>query len=364
MTVRLYGRAQGNSSHARVTTGFNRVLREEGLLSGYVGLDLGGISEEIQREQDPLACRGAVANYGIFTGALGFVEAMLQHASHRERLVMVAPNSDQLPPGLVREIARVATKILAPSAWAAEVLRKFFEQPVLVVPHGVDVALSPAEADAWRMHRIDAWARCEFNVQHWSTTERERKGTLELIKAWNSVVGEGILPDAARLELILDPLARLRLIERLADEDLSPVQVRIRDRVDLPSFAMAQVLASAHLIAQPSRGEAFGLVPLEALALGVPVLATACTGHSQYLAPGTAGSVVVFTHEPGPIDDLPGATAPTLHVDDLAQGLQEAYENWIELHDDAVRAAPAISERWTWERQLAPLMTMIKKGTA
>lgn len=359
MTVRLYGRAQGHSSHAQVTAGFSETLRAAHLLTGFVALDLAAISNELQRERDALSGLGGAATHGVFTGALGHVESMLQHAAHRQRWVMVAPNSTLIPQGLVREVRRVATTVLAPSDWAAGVLSELFDLPVLCVAHGVsrDFAVS-VDLNG---RRVSSYEGGTFKVLHFSTSDRERKGTLELIRAWQLLMKERRLPEQASLGLILDYAARARLVERLSDEELRTPKALFLSRVDLAPKQMAELLGSAHVVCQPSRGEAFGLIPLEALCCGVPVVATACTGHSQYLHDGLPGAQIVPHRALAPIDDVPEAMAPEVRVDDIAQAIVSAYERWSTLHEGAVRNANALYEQWSWRRQLAPFLAKLNQ---
>lgn len=362
MSVRVYGRVQGRSSHAQVTAGFVSALRTRGMLQGIVPLDLGAISDEVLSEKDELYGRGAAAEHGVFTGALGHVETMLQHASHRRRWVMVAPNSTRIPDGLVREIRRVATDLMAPSAWAADVLRSLFDLPVWVVPHGIDPGfrVDPAAAD----ERLEAYEHGYFNVVHFSTSDRERKGTFELLQAWDLAMRGERLLERSQLILVLDTHAKLRLLDRVADSELTLHRVTLLDRLDASPERMAYALGRAHVVCQPSRGEAFGLVPLEALAIGVPVVLTHCTGHTEYLNPQPAGACLVPHGPLAPIDDVPGAVGPTVSPKDIVESLWAACFAWRQLHELAVASAPEIQQRWAWSRVLGPFITQLIKEAA
>ena len=119
-----------------------------------------------------------------------------------------------------------------------------------------------------------------------------------------------------------------------------------------------------HVVVQPSRAEGFGLVPLEALASGVPVVATSCTGHAEYVdavrsatrddlprysAVSPPGVVAVPTGELGPIDDGPGALAPSVDADAIAEALRLAYSDKDRLRREAAENARAIYLNWSWE---------------
>jgi glycosyltransferase involved in cell wall biosynthesis len=128
--------------------------------------------------------------------------------------------------------------------------------------------------------------------------------------------------------------------------------VSVFAQLNLPVAELTAMLRFAHLVCQPSRGEGFGLVPLEARACGVPVVATACTGHTEHMQTGTPG-VTVVAHGPlGPIDDYPGALAPTVSSDDVCEALDRAYARWPELASEAQASADAVRSEWSWQKKI------------
>lgn len=60
----------------------------------------------------------------------------------------------------------------------------------------------------------------------------------------------------------------------------------------VPSTRMPALLRSADLVVCPAHYEPFGIVPLEAMACGVPVIATAVGGHLDTVADGRTGLLV------------------------------------------------------------------------
>ena len=53
-----------------------------------------------------------------------------------------------------------------------------------------------------------------------------------------------------------------------------------------------EVLRRAHVFVHPSFEDGFGYAPMEALAVGVPVIVTDQTGMAEYVQEGVNGSVV------------------------------------------------------------------------
>lgn len=348
MTVRLYGLTRGYGSYAQVLHGIEHAFRQHGY--GPDRLVSVGIEERDEEEQPGLA----TADAAVFLGPPIACSAMQQHAAHRVRCVMVAPNSDRLPEATMKIVNAHATHLLVPSEWAASVAARYTEHPVLVVPHGVHPGFQHQSAPG--MER--AYEEGEFRVLHLSSSTRQRKCTQELIRAWRHLRRHRAIPEASRLWLIVAAETRARLLDWCVDEgeSLESLGVLIGPRLGLGQEGaapeeLAKVFAGVHVVCQPSRAEAFGLCPLEALACGVPIVATNVTGHAQWFRPGLDGAVPVVTQKPDAIDDFPGARAPQVFVQDLADALEFAYENWHKLKAAALVNAQAIRLEWSWERQ-------------
>jgi glycosyltransferase involved in cell wall biosynthesis len=206
-----------------------------------------------------------------------------------------------------------------------------------------------------------------FSVLHTSTSDRERKGTVALLKAWGELLFARRLPRDSMLTLLLDRPAAAVLYDQLEDAGYElPSRVRIMSRLGNESGAEPRVMANwyggQHVICQPSRGEGFGMVPLEARASGVPIVATSCTGHSEHISETSVGEgiIVVKTGELAPMDDVPGAMAPALAPNDVADALEQAYACWGALHEGAMSNADRVREQWSWERKLAPLVRRLE----
>jgi glycosyltransferase involved in cell wall biosynthesis len=349
-TVRLYGFTRGWGSYRQVTNGFWDALIAHGWVSGesiaLQPLDGLGLDDE-DEPQVPLS----TADVGILTGPPSLWPLMHQGARHAERSVMVAPNSDALPPKLMRELSKAATVLLTPSEWARKVVQLYSELPVRVVRHGLSSQFNDSHRRRYTIMLEDSYQNESFEVLHLTSTAAERKGTVSLMRAWHELLCRGALPSKAMLSIV----APLEMVSNFFATGLvDGKRVNVVDRIDGSPDAMANVYASKHLLCQPSRGEAFGMTPLEARACGCPVVATRCTGHEEHLSGiGEEHGVVIVPHGPNAaIDDLPGARAPSVEVDAIVVALERAYRSWKSLNTAAFECAPVVSNEWSWKKQL------------
>jgi phosphatidyl-myo-inositol dimannoside synthase len=124
-----------------------------------------------------------------------------------------------------------------------------------------------------------------LTVGRWSASERY-KGADELIRA----VAQ-LCPECPGLHLVAvgggDDLPRLRT---LASELGIPGRVHFFD--GLSREEVAACYERAHIFALPSTGEGYGMVFLEAMAFGKPIVAAACGGSTDLVHDGSNGLLV------------------------------------------------------------------------
>ena len=350
--VRVYGMTIGHGSYARVTRGVTAALRELGLLSGVVALDA---MDDWDSPSD-----GVDAPVAVVIAPQTRQAAVIASRSgvHARRAMLLPLNSSFCPDEMLALASPtkgapngqpMITDWLTPSRWSAEQLRPLTRAPVTVWRHGVAPEFCPKD-DLLQLLR-ESRADGQFRVLHMTSTPRQRKGTAQLIQAWSRLLTSGKLPSKSLLSLVLSSAgiggeieARLALLE----PDVAKTVEVVRTPLDLPVPETARLYQSYHAIAQPSRGEGFGMVPLEALSCGVPVVATACSGHSEFLSPQTPGLALVEHGALGKIDDGPGAVAPTVSVDAVADALVRCHDGWQLLAEEARDNADNLRRDWSW----------------
>jgi len=206
-------------------------------------------------------------------------------------------------PRLIRAALRRGASVHAVSRFVADEVLEAFDlttDRVVVVPNGVDLPTRPSDPKAGR--RI---AGVEQYVLALGTIE-PRKDLPLLVRAFDQIA-------SAHPSLHLVVAGPDGWGVHAFDEAVhaSPHHARIRRLGWLPDGDRRALLAGATVLAFPSRYEGFGLPPLEAMAEGTPVVATAAGAVPQVV--GDAALLVPV----GDHDAL--AAALTTVIDDPAQ---------------------------------------------
>ena len=149
------------------------------------------------------------------------------------------------------------------------------------LPNGVPVPDQPWTPSAARGETLHAVAVGRLSIE---------KGADTLVSAWPMVVRE--IP-TARLTLLGEGPERPRLEALVRD-------LGLRGSVTLPGAAAdpSITLRRANLFVLPSREEGMSIALLEAMALGIPTVATAIPGNEALITPGVHGRLA-------PPDDSP-----------------------------------------------------------
>jgi len=171
-------------------------------------------------------------------------------------------------------------RTLAVSEAARACVLRHFPGPVDVLPNGVN--LERFRPGLPRLERFDdGTPNILFVGRH-----DPRKGLPELMEGCLTLA-EAKVP--FRLIIVGDGALRRR-IERMAH---GPLEGRVHFEGRVSNEHLPRYYASADLFCSPARGgESFGIVLLEAMACGVPIVATDLPGYRTVLTPGREGLVV------------------------------------------------------------------------
>jgi len=243
---------------------------------------------------------------------------------------------NQIPPSWVEDMNRL-DHVLTPSEWCRSVfLRCGVKAPITVVPHGVASVA------------IDRSPEGPFTFLHFcSAAVPGRKGTLELVEAFHRTSLD------ARLAIYTESPVVLSSVRALKDD-----RVIAGEQPFLGVWAQYERYRTAHVVVQPSRAEGFGMIPLEALSVGTPAIATDGTGHAMFVLEEPPGLVPIPTGDLAPCPPGPGL-APRVRFEDIGTSLLYAYDKYDTLRKAAQENRAAIQARWSWEKVLQPLADMI-----
>jgi glycosyltransferase involved in cell wall biosynthesis len=150
-----------------------------------------------------------------------------------------------------------------------------------------------------------------------------------------------------RSELDVDPEAR-RLTDLIAELELQD-RVCLLGRV--PHDEMPALLRSADAVVCSPWYEPFGIVPLEAMACGKPVVATAVGGMQDTVVDGVTGRLV----PPRDPKALAAALSDLLADDDQRAAYGRAARGRVETHYTWTSIAERVSERYAEAVAAAPL---------
>ena len=237
------------------------------------------------------ARRKLAAQYPDLAGADGFADSPWVRPQQKEK-----------------EMA-LADLVLAPCSFVRSTILEYSDKRVELLPYGVDTDFWSGGAES----TISDCLRFIFAGQC-----SVRKGVPVLLDAWRNAALKN-----ASLELVGS--------WRLPASYLSDIPLGVKITAPQSPEGLRERYRAADVLVFPSNFEGFGLVILEAMACGLPVIATDTTAGPDILDEGT------------------GKIVPSGNVEALAESLK-----WFDANRSTLpgmrRAARASAECWTWAR--------------
>lgn len=284
---------------------------------------------------------------------LGFL-----HPPHLGRLLgrlranLFVWESDKLPAGWAEQLDQGTDLVLVPSEFTREVLvlSSFPPEKVRVVTYGFDERLLdvPPRSVETRLRQFTFLA---VLAPHW------RKGVAELLRAYRTAFDDG---DRAllRIKTTHDPASsRVRrsfeipswaeALQAAGLMETGAPRVQLDVRV-LNDDEIPAVYAGADVVVAPTWGESFGLVILEGLAAARPVLATAWSGHMDFL-PGGPDAIPYNLIEAGDrlYEPAPLARVAVPRIEELASRMRWHFDHAEESGALGLNARDCVA-RLTW----------------
>lgn len=230
-------------------------------------------------------------------------------------------------PESFRENLHEFDTVIVPSEHNLELFSRYHKN-VKYVPLGVD-------PDRWHFRaRKSPTTRFNFLIGG----SGQRKGTDLAVKAFRAAFPDGSWGDG--------PVPYLVMKQPKPEDFYGPRIERVTGR--LSGEAEADLYAEAHCYLQPSRGEGFGLQPLQAIAQGLPTILTNAHGHTSFAKHGMGiGSKLIpagyFIY-----GDSGEWWEPDL--DELVDSMRWVYDNYAEATDRARFGSKAVLTDFTWAK--------------
>lgn len=291
---------------------------------------------------------------GVFVGYPPFGASWLSR--HKTKVGCFITESALIPEEWAA-IAKSCDLVVVPSAWVQHVYAAAGVTKHMLVPHGLPPAYSECRCDICTPAApLRTGAGWRFLHLCGTRDFLDRKGTPQLIEAFGLTFSAPTAP-TARLTIRTPPSQQIYdLVQRWGDlieiepalEPLSPGEMR------------AYLHQRWAALVQPSRAEAFGLCCIEARALGVPVIATHCSGHAEHAArcdvPITSGF-----NSPIAVNGIPMGMAPTVTVQAIRGALERFVRERVAIRADAQELRQGYYDRWSWQAVTAPLAAWLRE---
>lgn len=235
--------------------------------------------------------------------ALGLILRRLLRRRYRLLFTSAAQRDHS---GFTKWLVRQQDGLIATSPQAAS----YLERPAQVIMHGVDTKIFHPSPDRDALRR-DLGIPADAVLMGCFGRVRAQKGVDLLVEA-----ALRLLPEHPRAHLIFT--GRITQDNRGFADDLKArisdagLDGRIRFLGEIPWEQVVRHYQALDLFCAPARWEGFGLTPLEAMACGVPTVASRVGAYEALIREGETGSLVTT----GDADALTEALAYWLDNDD------------------------------------------------
>lgn len=262
------------------------------------------------------------------------------------RLIMTMFESDRIPEDWP-EYLNMAEEVIVPSKWCADVFAK----------SGVNATVVPLGYNDRAFKFIDRPIPVEndapFTFIHYSSFNI-RKGFPEVFQAFNDE-----FKNSEPVRLILKHTDRRPLIPVMKDQypNIEVISGQVTES------ELSDLLGRSNCMVYPSRGEGFGITPLEAMATGLPAIVPNAHGISEYFNSNYMLEVKADERCPGLYNSFKGQNVGEMvvcDVADLRKQMRYAYNHQQEMKQLG-RAASEYVKSYTYQITAGKIADIIKR---
>jgi glycosyltransferase involved in cell wall biosynthesis len=223
-------------------------------------------------------------------------------------------------------------------------LRSGLTRPIHVIPLGIDSNYFHPEGAAYKN---PAGEFVFLSIFEWGT----RKAPELLLRTFSEAFSAN---EPVRLLVKImnrDPRVSVKDEIRRLDLKVSGGRISYIYNVELPHYQLPALYRSADCYVSTSRGEGWNLPLMEAMATGLPSIATDWGGHTAYVREGIAFPLRVrgTTRVCGAGDYYDGHCWADPDPEHLRHLLRWVFEHQTEAQKVGAAAAQEVARRWTWQ---------------
>lgn len=266
--------------------------------------------------QTELALEGIILNESYTDQKVGLLYSYpygINQMRSDVRIVMTMFESDKIPEDWP-DYLMAADEVIVPSRWCQEVFAK----------SGVESTVVPLGYNDRVFQYIKRPQREVFTFIHYNSFNI-RKGFFEVLEAFK----REFAPDE-KVRLILKTSQKAAALPIMPDQ-YPNVEVLVGEYSE---SKLVELLGRTDCMVYPSRGEGFGITPLEAMATGLPAIVPNAHGISEYFNSDYMLEVGISEKCPGLYNRFKGQYVGDMvicDVDDLRRQMRYAFEHQPEM---------------------------------